>query len=285
MSLPAQISFEFFPPRTEKATASLLLAAKKLSQFPANYFSVTFGAGGSTKEGTLDTVLTLQEDMGMKGVPHLSCMGSSKQDIAMQLEEYKLHGIKSVVALRGDLPSGMANYEGELTCARDLVTFIREQFGDDFYIEVAAYPEFHPQARDPQRAMQYFKEKVLAGANGAITQYFYNPDAYFAFMDDCARYQIDIPITPGIMPIMNFEQLDRFSKMCGAEIPAWIRKRLYHYRYDANATLQLGVEIVSQLCHTLLKGGAPGLHFYTLNRSKAVSQILHALGMKAEATR
>ena len=272
-----QFSFEFFPPRTEKAEENLHKTAKTLKSYPAHYFSVTYGAAGSTKEGTLDTVLNLQQKMKLPGVPHLSCIGSTKKAIADQLEEYKSHGLKHLVALRGDLPSGMANYEGELTCARDLVHFIREKTGNHFHIEVAAYPEFHPQATDPQRAMQYFKEKILAGASSAITQYFYNPDAYFYFLEDCQKYDIHIPIVPGIMPITNFEQLDRFSTMCGADIPLWIRKRFHHFRHDATATMHLGVEIVTQLCEKLLKEGAPGLHFYTLNQAKAASLILQEL--------
>jgi methylenetetrahydrofolate reductase (NADPH) len=239
------------------------------------YFSVTFGAGGSTQKGTLETVLEIKRE-GQEAAPHLSCIGSTRESLRAILEEYKGSGIKRVVALRGDLPSGYG-LAGELRYASELVEFIRKETGDWFRIEVAAYPEVHPQAKSPQDDLQSLARKVKAGADTAITQYFYNADAYFHFVDDAAKAGVNVPIVPGIMPITNYSQLTRFSDMCGAEIPRWIRLKLASFGDDTASIKAFGLDVVTELCERLLAGGAPGLHFYTLNQAAATMEICKRL--------
>lgn len=271
------ISFEFFPPKTDEQRAQLDRAAQQLKALNPDYASVTFGAGGSTLSYTGDTVARLHRDHGLEVAPHLSCMGGTRAEIVELLDGYRAAGYRRLVALRGDLPSGMASH-GDFRYAAELVRFIREHSGDHFHVEVAAYPETHPQAEDALADLRHFKAKVDAGANGAITQYFFNPDAYFRFVDDVRRLGVDVPIVPGIMPISNFSQLKRFSDMCGAEIPRWIAKRMHAHGDDAEAVRALSAEVVAGLCRRLLEGGAPALHFYTLNRARptrAVLELLH----------
>ena len=270
-------SFEFFPPQTTEGMERLRAARRQLAQLNPKFFSVTFGAGGSTRDRTLETVLEIQSE-GHTAAPHLSCIGSTAENIRAMLEKYREQGIRHIVALRGDLPSGMAQ-AGEFRYANELVTFIRREFGDVFHIEVAAYPEYHPQSRSSQEDLQNFKRKVDSGANSAITQYFYNADAYFNFIEACEAEGICIPIVPGIMPINKFSQLARFSDTCGAEIPRWIRKRLESYGDDSASIRAFGLDVVTDLCDRLLKGGAPGLHFYTLNSAGLPSTIWQRLGL------
>ena len=270
-------SFEFFPPQTPEGMERLRAARRQLAQLNPKFFSVTFGAGGSTRDRTLVTVLEIQS-VGHTAAPHLSCIGSTAENIRAMLEKYREQGIRHIVALRGDLPSGMAQ-AGEFRYANELVTFIRREFGDVFHIEVAAYPEYHPQSRSSQEDLQNFKRKVDSGANSAITQYFYNADAYFNFIEACEAEGICIPIVPGIMPINKFSQLARFSDTCGAEIPRWIRKRLESYGDDSASIRAFGLDVVTDLCDRLLKGGAPGLHFYTLNSAGLPSTIWQRLGL------
>ena len=270
-------SFEFFPPKTPEGMEKLRTTRKQLAQLKPEFFSCTFGAGGSTRDRTLETVLEIQGE-GHAAAPHLSCIGSTRENIREILSTYKSHGIRHVVALRGDLPSGMAD-PGEFRYANELVAFIRQETGDWFHIEVAAYPEFHPQARSAQDDLLAFKRKTEAGASSAITQYFYNADAYFRFVDDCDALGVKIPIVPGIMPITNSTQLMRFSDACGAEIPRWIRKRLEGMGDDLDAIRAFGLDVVTDLCDRLLQGGAPGLHFYTLNQAGASSTIWQRLGL------
>jgi len=270
-------SFEFFPPKTPEGKAKLRATWQQLVQLKPRFFSVTFGAGGSTQQGTLDTVLEIRA-AGHNAAPHLSCVASSKAEIAATLSRYRENGIRHVVALRGDMPSGLAS-SGELRYASELVTFIRETTGDWFEIEVACYPEYHPQTRNAADELKNFKRKIDAGANSAITQYFYNPDAYFRFVDDCEAAGIGVPIVPGIMPIGNFSQLARFSDACGAEIPRWMRVKLEGYRDDAASIRAFGLDVVTALCEKLLEAGAPGLHFYTLNQAGPASTIWQRLGL------
>jgi len=270
-------SFEFFPPKTTEGKERLRAAWKQLGQLKPKFFSCTFGAGGSTREGTLETVLEIRA-AGFDAAPHLSCIASSRADLKAQLERYRAHGIRHVVALRGDLPSGLAS-SGELRYANELVTFIRETTGDWFHIEVACYPEYHPQTRSAADEVRNFKRKIDAGANSAITQYFYNTDAYFRFVEDCEAAGIAIPIVPGIMPIGNFAQLARFSDACGAEIPRWLRLRLESYRDDTASIRSCGLDVVTRLCDDLLAAGAPGLHFYTLNQAGLTTTIWQRLGL------
>jgi methylenetetrahydrofolate reductase (NADPH) len=272
-------SFEFFPPKTEEGKEKLRAVRDKLGVLKPKYFSVTFGAGGSTQQGTLETVLEIQQ-AGYEAAPHISCIGTKKQSITQLLDTYKSNGIKHLVALRGDLPSGSGNISGgDFNYANELVSFIRKEYGDHFVIEVAAYPEVHPQAKNARTDLDNFKRKVEAGANSALTQYFFNPDAYFRFVDECEKRGVNIPIVPGIMPITNYTQLARFSDMCGAEIPRWIRKHLETFGDDKDAIRQFGEEVVTDLCSQLLQAGAPGLHFYTLNQSAATMTIWHNLGL------
>lgn len=270
-------SFEFFPPKTPAGIEKLRATRQQLVQLNPKFFSVTFGAGGSTRDHTLQTVLDIQQE-GYEAAPHLSCVGSTQENIVAILDQYRVNGIKHIVALRGDLPSGMLAI-GEFRYANELVEFIRSYTGDHFHIEVAAYPEVHPQAQSYQHDLINFKRKVDAGADSAITQYFYNPDSYFYFRDQCESLGIDIPIVPGIMPIMNFSQLCRFSDACGAEIPRWLRLKLQSYADDVPSIRAFGLDVVTDLCDKLLSQGAPGLHFYTLNQAGLVSTIWQRLGL------
>jgi methylenetetrahydrofolate reductase (NADPH) len=258
-------SFEFFPPQTPKGVEKLAVTRKQLSELNPEYFSVTFGAGGSTQERTLETVLRIKGE-GFDAAPHLSCIGSTRENVGALLQTYKDAGIKRIVALRGDLPSGMAT-TGEFQYANELVSFIRAETGSHFHIEVAAYPEFHPQAKSAGDDLLNFRRKADAGADSAITQYFYNADAYLRFVDDVRKLGVVIPIVPGIMPIMKYSQLARFSDMCGAEIPRWMRKTLEGFGDDTDSVQSFAQDVVTQLCEKLLASGAPGLHFYTLNQS------------------
>jgi len=275
---PKVYSFEFFPPKTEKGVANLRNTRDELAGLDPRFFSVTFGAGGSTRERTFDTVCEIQHESDIEAAPHLSCIGSTKDSIRDILNLYRKEHIHHIVALRGDLPSGMG-LPGEFRYANELVEFIRAESGDHFHIEVAAYPEFHPQARDADTDLANFKRKVDAGANSAITQYFYNPYAYFHFVERCEKLGIDLPIVPGIMPITNYTQLARFSDMCGAEIPRWIRKRLEAYGDNRDSIRAFGEEVVTEMCQALLDAGAPGLHFYTMNQSGPSKTIWKNLGL------
>lgn len=268
-------SIEFFPPKTAEGVEKLRVVRRKLAELHPKYFSVTFGAGGSTQQGTLDTVLEIMQD-GHAAAPHLSCVGGTRESIREILANYKSHGIRRLVALRGDLPSGYGG-AGELRFANELVEFIRAETGDWFHIEVAAYPEMHPQARSPQDDLQNFARKVKAGANAAITQYFYNADAYFHFVDNARKLGVEVPIVPGVMPITNHMQLARFSDMCGAEIPRWVRLKLASFGDDSASIKAFGLDVVTELCERLLKGGAPGLHFYSMNQAAATSAIWERL--------
>ena len=270
-------SFEFFPPNTPEGAEKLAQTAKQLAQLKPKFFSVTYGAGGSTRERTLRAVLDLRS-AGYAAAPHISCVGSSRNDIRDILKEYQTHGIRHVVALRGDLPSGTAA-SGEFQYANELVAFIRSEFGSQFHIDVAAYPEYHPQARSAQDDLLSFKRKVEAGANSAITQYFYNTDCYFHFVDECEAMGLSLPIVPGIMPIGRFSQLARFSDACGAEIPRWIRKKLEGYGDDTASIRAFGLDVVTRLCDDLLAAGAPGLHFYTMNQAGLTTTSWQRLGL------
>jgi methylenetetrahydrofolate reductase (NADPH) len=271
------ISFEFFPPKTVEGIAKLRETRRQLAQLGPKFFSVTFGAGGSTRDRTLETVLEIQAE-GFEAAPHLSCISSTREEIRAILTEYRGHSIRHLVALRGDLPSGEVA-ASDFRYANELVEFIRAETGDWFDIEVAAYPEFHPEAPSARADLDAFKRKVEAGASAAITQYFYNADAYYQFMDECGAMGIAIPVVPGIMPIYNYAQLARFSAVCGAEIPRWLRLRLQDYGDDLASVRAFGLDVVTELCDRLLRGGAPGLHFYTLNQAGAVSTIWQRLGL------
>jgi len=275
---PRVYSFEFFPPKTEEGVAKLRNTRDELAKLKPRFFSVTFGAGGSTRERTFETVCEIQRDSGIEASPHLSCVGSTKDSIRDILNLYKQQDIHHIVALRGDLPSGMGQ-PGEFRYANELVEFIRAETGDHFHIEVAAYPEFHPQASSADADLDNFKRKVESGADSAITQYFYNPYAYYNFVEQCEKRGIDLPIVPGIMPITNYTQLARFSDMCGAEIPRWIRKRLEAYGDDRASIRSFGEEVISEMCQALLDAGAPGLHFYTMNRAAPSTAIWNNLGL------
>ncbi len=270
-------SFEFFPPKTPEGIEKLRATRRQLAQLNPGFFSVTYGAGGSTREGTLSTVLEIRKE-GHHAAPHISCIASSRASLREVIHQYKAHDIRHIVALRGDLPSGLAN-SGELRYASDLVRFIREETGDWFEIEVACYPEYHPQARKPAQDLAAFTAKIDAGATAAITQYFYNADSYFHFVEQAEAAGIDVPIVPGIMPINNFSQLARFSDACGAEIPRWMRLKLEGFGDDTASIKAFGLDIVTELCDRLLSGGAPGLHFYTLNLAGPTSTIWQRLGL------
>ncbi len=274
-------SFEFFPPRTAAGKDKLRATWEQLGQLKPKFFSVTFGAGGSTQAGTLETVLEIRR-AGFEAAPHLSCVASTKKEIAAILDQYKTSGIRHIVALRGDLPSGVA-MAGELRHANELVAFIRETTGDWFHIEVGCYPEYHPQTRWAPDEVANFKRKVDTGANSAITQYFYNAEAYFRFVEDCARAGIGIPIVPGIMPIGNFSQLARFSDACGAEIPRWMRLKFEGFLDDSASIRAFGLDVVTALCEQLLATGAPGLHFDTLNQAALTGEIWQRLGLSTRA--
>ena len=268
-------SIEFFPPKTPEGAEKLRVTRAKLSELQPKYFSVTFGAGGSTQEGTLQTVQEIQA-AGHDAAPHLSCVGATRESIRAVLKQYQDSGIRRIVALRGDLPSGYGG-AGELRYASDLVEFIRQETGDWFRIEVAAYPEMHPQARSPQDDLQAFARKVSAGADAAITQYFYNADAYFSFVDNVRKLGVTVPIVAGIMPITNYMQLMRFSDMCGAEIPRWVRLKLASFGDDSASIKAFGLDVVTGLCEKLLAGGAPGLHFYSMNQAVPTTAIWQRL--------
>jgi methylenetetrahydrofolate reductase (NADPH) len=270
-------SFEFFPPKTPEGMEKLRATREKLAELKPKFFSVTFGAGGSTRDRTLETVLEIQQQ-GYEAAPHLSCIGATRDDIRAILKTYKENGIRRIVALRGDLPSGMAE-PGELRYAGELVAFIRAETGDTFHLEVAAYPEIHPQAKSAQDDLKNFASKVKAGADSAITQYFFNADAYFRFVDEVHALGVRIPIVPGIMPIGNFSQLARFSDACGADIPRWIRKRMEGFGDDADSIRAFGLDVVTDMCQRLMAGGAPGLHFYTLNQAGPSLEIWKRLGL------
>jgi len=275
---PRVYSFEFFPPKTDQGADKLRETRAQLAKLKPRFFSVTFGAGGSTRERTFDTVCEIQRESGIEAAPHLSCVGSTKDSIRDILSLYQSENIRHIVALRGDLPSGMG-LPGEFRYANELVAFIRSTTGDHFHIEVAAYPEFHPQAPGARQDLDNFKRKVEAGADSAISQYFFNPDAYFRFIEQCEKIGLALPIVPGIMPITNYTQLARFSDMCGAEIPRWMRKRLESFGDDRASIRAFGEDVISDLCQTLLDAGAPGLHFYTMNQAEPTTAIWAKLGL------
>lgn len=276
-----QFSFELFPPKTDKGFVKMQATVDTLQALNPDFFSVTYGAGGSTRDRTFETVDWLVSKQ-IKVAPHLVCIGSSETELIEILTHYKDQGVNQIVALRGDIPSGsgLVEEEGILNHANELVSLIQRHFKTNFHIEIAAYPEYHPQALSAEQDLQFFENKVKAGADSAITQYFYNPDAYFYFVENCQKRQIDIPIVPGIMPITNFTQLARFSDSCGAEIPRWLRKKLESYGDDLDSIRQYGEEVVTKMCEKLLAGGAPGLHFYTMNQAPAVVNIWHNLAVK-----
>ncbi len=270
-------SVEFYPPRTPEGVAKLRAARAQLSQLNPAFFSVTFGAGGSTREGTLETVLEIRGE-GLPAAPHISCIGAPREALRDVLAQYRSHGIRHLVALRGDLPSGAAD-AGEFRYASELVAFIRQETGDWFHIDVAAYPEYHPQARSADEDLVNFERKVKAGANSAITQYFFNADAYWHFVDSCAARGITVPIVAGIMPILSASGLARFSDNCGAEIPRWIRRKLESFGDDHASVRAFGLDVVTRLCADLIEGGVPGLHFYTLNSAALTTDHLAAPGV------
>ncbi len=270
-------SFEFFPPATPQGAEKLAATRAQLAQLGPEFFSVTYGAGGSTRDRTLATVLDIQAS-GQRAAPHISCIGSTRDGIRETLASYREHGIGHLVALRGDLPSGSAD-AGEFRYASELVAFIRSASGDGFHIDVACYPEYHPQARSPADDLASFRRKVDAGANSAITQYFYNASSYYHLVDDAAALGIDVPIVPGVMPIASFSKLSRFSDACGAEIPRWIRKKLESFGDDSASIRAFGLDVVTDLCDDLLAHGAPGLHFYTLNQASLTTIIWQRLGL------
>jgi methylenetetrahydrofolate reductase (NADPH) len=270
------ISFEYFPPKTAEQKAVFQDTHAALKLLSPEYFSVTFGAGGSTLEHTEDTVLAIHREQPV--APHISCLGGHAESIGQMLDRYREVGINRIVALRGDMPSGMG-VGGEFRYANELVRFIRQHAGDHFHIHVACYPEFHPESETAHGDLDHLRQKIDAGANEAITQFFFNADAYFRFVDDCRARGIDVPIVAGIMPIINFTQLARFSDMCGAEMPRWLRKRLRDFGDDRASIRSFGIDVISDMCQRLVAGGAPGLHFYTLNRAAAAVAICRNLGI------
>ena len=276
-SRPIPISFEFFPPKTPEGTTKLLNVRQDLYALKPQFFSVTYGAGGSTQDGTLQQVQSILQD-GFEAAPHFSCIGTTRDTVRQQLAAFKTAGIRRMVALRGDLPSGHGTF-GEFRYASELVECIRQESGEHFHIEVGCYPEVHPQAKSPHADVQAYVTKVKAGANSAITQYFFNSDAYFRFVDEAYKLGADIPVVPGIMPITSSSQLMRFSDACGAEIPRWIRLRLQAFGDDTASIKAFGLDVVSDLCEQLRNGGAPGLHFYTMNQSAPTTAICSNLGL------
>lgn len=275
MAMTIPISFEFFPPKTPEGAEKLRLTRQALYAHQPEFCSVTFGAGGSTQEGTFSTVKAIQDE-GVAAACHFSCVGATRATVRAQLAALQAMGIGRLVALRGDLPSGYG-MGGEFVYASDLVAFIRQETGDAFHIEVAAYPEIHPQAKSADADLQAFAAKVKAGANSAITQYFFNADAYFRFVDDVQRLGVDVPVVPGIMPIASSTQLMRFSDACGAEIPRWIRLRLQGFGDDTASIKSFGLDVMTDLCHQLCAGGVPGIHFYTMNQAAATTEIIRRL--------
>ena len=283
MASPVRFSFELFPPRTPEGVAKLPAVLKKLAALKPDYFSVTHGAGGSDQDGTYETLLTVVNHTGVEAAPHLTCIGSTRANIAAQLDRYRANGVKRIVALRGDLPATAmsAAAPGEFRYANELVTFIRETHGYHFRIEVAAYPEMHPQAAGPGTDFENFRRKVEAGADAAITQLFYNAESYFDFMERCAKAGIRVPVVPGIMPITSYASIVRFTGGCGADLPRWIKLRLEELQFDKAALIDFGVDVVTRLCETLVRNGAPGLHFYTINQSESVTRLCRNLGTTA----
>ena len=277
-----ELSFEFFPPRTDKGVQSLAKVHAELAVFEPEFFSVTFGAGGSTQDGTFDAVKSMIE-AGSDAAPHISCVGSSKANIKTMIENYLDIGVKRLVVLRGDLPSGMVE-RGDFSYANDLVSFIRSEFDESLHLEVAAYPDFHPESPNPKKDIENFKRKVDAGANSALTQYFYNADSYFSYVDEVQRLGVEIPIIPGIMPITNYTTLVRFSDNCGAELPRWIRARLEQYQDDEASLLAFGLDVVTHLCLDLLDNGVDGVHFYALNKVEPVKEICRRIGFQSNAS-
>ena len=272
-----RLSFEFFPPKTAEGKEKLLRVRDQLAQFAPDFFSVTYGAGGSTRDNTKGLVTQCKAD-GISVAPHLSFGGDDEATIKALLQDYQATGVDRIVALRGDMPSGVGGAY-QLVYANELVAFIRQHFGDHFHLEVAAYPEIHPQAKSYSDDIRYLKGKFDAGANSAITQYFFNPDAYFYFIEQCTKIGITQPIYPGIMPIINYKNLTRFSDTCGAEIPRWLRKALENYGDDEESLRAFGVDLVTELCEVLLENEAPGLHFYTMNQTEPTAQIVRNLGL------
>ena len=272
-----KLSFEFFPTRTPEGRAKQVITRKQLSQYNPEFFSCTSGAGGSTKEGTLQAITDILSE-GVAAAPHLPCVGMQPAEIIELLQQYKEMGVRHIVALRGDIPSGMGSGMSGLRYANELVELIKTEFGSDFHVEVAAYPEYHPQARSAEDDLNNFVRKARAGADSAITQYFYNADAYFRFVDDARGRGVEIPIVPGIMPIASFSKLARFSDTCGAEIPRWLRLKLQSYADDTAAIKALALDVVTEMCERLLREGAPSRHFYTLNQAGLVSTICQRLG-------
>jgi methylenetetrahydrofolate reductase (NADPH) len=277
MTYPCPISIEFFPPQTSEGADKLRSTRAKLAELKPEFFSVTFGAGGSTQARTFETVFEIRRE-GHEAAPHLSCIGSTRDQIRAILQRYKDEGIRRIVALRGDLPSGVGD-PGELRYANELVAFIRAETGSHFHIEVAAYPEYHPQARSPRDDLLAFKRKVDAGADSAITQYFYNLDAYLHFRDECTALGIGVPIVPGVMPIVSFSKLARFSDACGAEIPRWMRRKFESFGDDSDSIKAFGLDVVSDLCEKLIAAGAPGLHFYSMNQAGPTMALCARLGL------
>lgn len=277
MSTQIPISIEFFPPQTSEGADKLRSTRAKLAELKPEFFSVTFGAGGSTQARTFETVFEIRRE-GHEAAPHLSCIGSTREQIRAILQRYQDEGIRRIVALRGDLPSGVGD-PGELRYANELVEFIRAETGSHFHIEVAAYPEYHPQARSPKDDLRAFKRKVDAGADSAITQYFYNLDAYLHFRDECSALGIGVPIVPGVMPIVSFSKLARFSDACGAEIPRWMRRKFESFGDDSDSIKAFGLDVVSDLCEKLIAAGAPGLHFYSMNQAGPTIALCDRLGL------
>lgn len=275
-----ELSFEFFPPRTPKGFENLSEVRDALAKFGPSFFSVTYGAGGSTQDGTFEAVKAML-DAGHDAAPHLTCVGASRDLIRTTVQSYLDIGVKRIVVLRGDLPGGMVE-RGYFKYAEDLVRFIREEFGDGLHLEVAAYPDFHPESASPTTDLQYLKRKFDAGANSAITQYFYNADSYFAFVDEAQSMGVQAPIVPGVMPITNYATLVRFSDTCGAELPRWVRARLEQYQHDEPSLKAFGLDVVSHLCLDLLDNGVPGLHFYALNKIEPASEICRRLGIQEQ---
>lgn len=276
-----ELSFEFFPPKTEQGQKNLKHTWERLAAYQPNYYSVTFGAGGSTRDMTLETV-TQMRGAGLDVAPHMSCICASRQDIDDLLQAYAELGVTRLVVLRGDIPSGMGIKQGDFAYANELVSYIREQTADQFHIEVGCYPEVHPQAKSSLTDMGYFKQKVAAGADGAITQFFYHPDAYYYFLESCAKADISVPITPGIMPIYDIGRLQRFASMCGAEIPLWLIRKIERYTGDEKSIRAFTQDFLVRFCEQLLAMGAPGLHFYTLNKSDELVSVLQGLGLSAK---